>query len=119
MKASQCVIELRAMSDFSVWPESESQVRPLLSLADSNDRRAVWHHLQNFIVPDGKKPTAQEVRKAVQIFKNTDNEGVLLSKAPTRNEKRSDLFSKLRTAVSGRESWDDVAKLLAELEKLI
>lgn len=119
MKASQCVIELRAMSDFSVWPESESQVRPLLRLTDSDDRRAAWDYVQNNIAPDGKNPTAQEISKAVQMIKNTDDEGDPLSKAPTRTEKRSDLFSKLRTAVSGRESWDDVEKLLSELEQLI
>jgi hypothetical protein len=119
MKASQCVIEFRAMSDFSLLPESESQVRPLLSLADSSERRAAWDYVQNFIAPDGRPPTAQEVSKAVQMIKNSDNDGIPLPKAPTRAEQRFDLVSKLRTAVSGRKSWKQVEKLLAELEKLI
>jgi hypothetical protein len=45
---------------------------------------------------------------------------VVTKKEPsTRTERKIDVISKLRAAVTGRESWEEIESLLDELEKLI
>ncbi len=123
--ASQCVTEIQNLSDFSIKPDNESQVRPLFRLENIEDRRHVWDAIV-MMIEDGylsSRITAETVHEMVNTL--LDNEmqdaGIKLpNKEPSsRVEKKQDVISKLRTAVGEKKSWEDVERLLAELEKLI
>ncbi len=120
MQASECVAYLKSIDGISIFPVSESQVRPLLRLTDSGDRHTAWNVACETIFEEGKQPTAGEVRKAVEyVISDKESEHKTVQKQPTRTEKRAELFSKLRSVIKEGKSWEDVEKLLAELEKLI
>lgn len=119
MQASECVNRLKETKEFSVFPISESQVRPLLRLPDPNLRIAAWLRVFEVMGENRKQPTASEVKQAVTYVMHYDDEDDTVKMPPTRTEQRSELVSKLREAVTERHSWEDVEKLLADLEKLI
>jgi hypothetical protein len=122
MQASECVNHFKVTGEFSVLPVSESQVRPLLRLNDDPLRFAAWSHALQMIGKDRKQPTAKEVKQAVAHVINMDwqgNDGDPVEKAPTRAKQSTELVSQIRAAVAERRSWEDVEKLLEDLEKLI
>lgn len=125
IEASQCVTEMQNLSDFDIKPKSESQVRPLLKLENIEDRASVWDAIVHMIKakksPD--KITAERVRQMVDSLLEVqmDEAGVELPKKEpsTRSERKREVVSNLRAAVVERKSWEDVEKLLDDLEKLI
>lgn len=119
MQASECVYHLKQNPYIPVLPIAESQVRPLLRLDDGQMRYAAWIHALDVMGEDRKQPTANEVRQAVEYVIHTDDEGDPVEKAPTRAKQRTELVSQIRAAVAERRSWEDVEKLLQDLEKLI
>ena len=119
MQASECVNRLKETKEFSVFPISESQVRPLLRLPDPDLRIAAWLRVFEVMGENRKQPTASEVKQAVTYVMHYDDEDDTVKMPLTRTEQRSELVSKLREAVTERYSWEDVEKLLADLEKLI
>ncbi len=67
MAASQCAVELQAISGVSSKPELESHVRPLLALKSIEDRRDAWESAVRR-AQDRKsngKPTVQDVKRVV------------------------------------------------------
>lgn len=120
IKASQCLIEMRAEFDVSDWPVSESQVRPLLRLKEIKDRRNAWDAAVTQAQGDHNSlpPTAENVNVIVNQILHGGYEGDK-KKPPTRKEQRAKLFSKLRTVIKKEKSWKDVEDLLNEIEKLI
>lgn len=119
MMASECVNYLRATGEFSILPVAESQVRPLLRLPDEPLRFAAWSRALEILGKDRKQPTAKEVKQGVDYVIHSDDEGDPVEKVPTRAKKRTELVSQIRAAVAERRSWEDVEKLLEDLEKLI
>lgn len=120
MQASECVIHFRETAEFSILPVAESQVRPLLRLKNPEDRASAWFcALENSDKDRIKQPTAKEVKQAVYYVLHDDHDAETARNPPTRSEQRNELVSKIRAAVAERHSWDDVEKLLADLEKLI
>ena len=125
IEASQCVKEIQNLSNSSIKPKHESQVRPLLELENIEDRLHVWNAIV-MMIEDGlttPKITAERVREMVtSLLENemSDAGVVATKKEPsTRTERKIDVISKLRAAVTGRESWEEIENLLDELEKLI
>ncbi len=118
MKASECFAELKAMSDMTLFPVSESQVRPLLRLENSEDRKLAWDTA--VIRASETQPTATDVREVVvTILEDGYDGGILSEKPPTRAQRRVEIISKLRTEIKMKESWEQVEKLLAELEEIL
>lgn len=123
IQASECVMELRKSSNFSILPENESQVRPLLRIKDPETRIEIWDTVLYQVEsrkPSGK-PTAKEVASMVYAYVTSNDVGDdnSITKPPSLKERRSGVVSKIRAAVAERHSWDDVEKLLADLERLI
>jgi len=125
IEASRCVTEMQNLSNFAIKPKSESQVRPLFKLKNIEDRWHVWNAIVMMIEDEMISPkiTAKTVREMVAALLENEmyDAGIELpSKDPsTLVEKKQDVMSKLRTAVGEKKSWEDVEKLIKELEKLI
>lgn len=125
IEASQCVLEMQNLSNFSIRPKSESQVRPLLKLENIEDRWHVWDAIVEMIEDGGTNPkiTADTVRSMVDRLLENEayDAGIELPKKgpSTPSERKREVVSKLRAAVSEKKSWEEVGKLLDDLEKLI
>lgn len=61
MRASKCYIEMKTIPTGNVLPVSESQVRPLLKVEDSEKRAAAW--VAAVDKAEGKKPRQQTCRR--------------------------------------------------------
>lgn len=127
MRASQCVLDLNAISNLTVMPVSESQVRPLFNLKSVEDRRDAWECAVYWAKDRKSKshPTAEDVKLAVtevKLYLNDESGETPATKKfdpATMKKQRQELFSKLRVAISGRQPWRNLEKLLNDLEKLI
>lgn len=114
LQASQCVLEISQTSPIGdVLPVIESQVRPLLRLAEPSQRIQAW--ITSVEMAEGKQPTAAQVAKVV--FETQHPEGSA-EKLPSRAERRVELVSRLKEGVR-QKSWPKVEELLAELETLL
>lgn len=65
---------------------------------------------------DGKQQTAANVHEAVFEILHTEGPD---EKTPSRSERRSELVIRLKSVISERKSWEQVAQLMAELEDLL
>lgn len=117
IKASQCMTEIREISDFELWPVSESQVRPLLRLESAEQRRIAWN--EAVTRANQAQPTAEDVTEMVISILESGLDGSPQKKKPlTKSQQREKIISKLRRVVTKRKSWEEVEKLLEDLEKL-
>jgi protein gp37 len=117
INATQVVMDLTTELPIgnSVVPLSESQVRPLLRLADSSQRGQAWNTAVE--KAEGSQPTAAEVSEVV--FEILHPEGGTPHASPAnRRERRVEVFARLRDVVK-RKSWNEVELLLEELEGLL
>jgi protein gp37 len=114
MRASQCFIAIKTLPIGNVLPVSESQVRPLLKLEDSEKRAAAW--VAAVEKAEGNQPTAADVQEVV--FEILHPEGSP-EKPPSRSQRRAELVGRLRTVIAERKSWDDLESLMSELEELL
>lgn len=95
-----------------ILPRNESQVRPLSKLSDAAQRQEAWSLAVS--KANGSQPTAKIVTTAVAE----------LSPAKTRTqlsslkERRLVLLSAMKVIVERRDSWDEVASLLQQLEEI-
>jgi protein gp37 len=97
-----------------VLPVTEAQVRPLLRLPDPEQQVEVWCTAVER--SDGGQPSQPLVTQLVLETKNPDGP---VEKPISRAQQRFDLVAKLKAVIAKRKSWDDVEKLLAELETLV
>jgi protein gp37 len=97
-----------------VLPIMEAQVRPLLRLPEPEQQVAAWGMAVERA--EGSQPTATQVREVVTEIMHPDGE---VTKPSSRGQRRGELVLKLKEAVTKRQSWEQVEKLLAELETLI
>jgi hypothetical protein len=118
INASQCLTEIREISDFELWPVSESQVRPLLKLTSAKQR---WHAWDAAVTrANYKQPRAKDVKEMVSSILKDDLDGNPLKKKPlTKSKQREKIMSKLRRVVAKKKSWEEVEKLLGDLKKLL
>jgi hypothetical protein len=114
MRASQCFIAIKTLPIGNVLPVSESQVRPLLKLEDSEKQAAAW--VAAVEKAEGNQPTAADVQEVV--FEILHPEGSP-EKPPSRSQRRAELVGRLRTVIAERKSWDDLESLMSELEELL
>ena len=114
LQASECWRELKAEPIGTVSPVAESQVRPLLRLADTTQRVAAWKSAVE--KAKGGSPTAVEVTEAVVEILNPD--GAVL-KPESRATQRVKVASRLRDAIRDRASWEQLGELIEELEGLL
>lgn len=98
----------------SVAPVSESQVRPLLKLDKPEDRGKAWD--EAVAKAEGKQPTAIEV--AAVVFEILHPDGAP-ERPPSRTQLRIELLGRLKQVVAKQKSWNQVQKLIAELEELL
>lgn len=98
----------------TVSPVSESQVRPLLRLPEPGQKIAAW--VTAVERANNNQPTAAEVSEVVLEILQPDG---ALDKPPTRSQQRADLVSRLKKAIRLQKSWEQVEKLVTELETLI
>jgi hypothetical protein len=97
-----------------VLPIMEAQVRPLLRLPEPEQQVAAWGMAVERA--EGSQPTATQVREVVTEIMHPDGE---VTKPSSRRQRRGELVLKLKEAVTKRQSWEQVEKLLADLEALI
>jgi protein gp37 len=114
MRASQCFIEMKTLPTGNVLPVSESQIRPLLKLEDSEKRAAAW--VGAVEKAEGNQPTAADVQEVVFEILNPDGAA---EKPPSRSQRRTELAGRLRAVIAERKSWDDLESLMSELEELL
>jgi protein gp37 len=94
-------------------PVSESQVRPLQRLDTIEKQAKAW---EAAVTKAGGQPTARDVVEAVfEILQPEQPTEPRLSKS----QRRVDLVSRLKTVIQQRESWDEVERMLDELEGLM
>lgn len=98
----------------SVMPVSESQVRPLLKLEEPAQQAQAWAAAVEKV--EGKQPTASDVQEAVFEILHPDG---IPEKEPSMTQRRTELMVRLKHAISKRKSWEEVGKLIIELEELL
>jgi protein gp37 len=103
-------------------PKSESQIRPLFLLEDAEDRLRAWTLA---VKKAGGQPTAKDVSGVVVEILRPDNDtedntdGEDEGGKETVTQRRSSLITQLKEVVGQRKSWEDVERLLSELEELV
>lgn len=97
-----------------VLPMMEAQVRPLLRLEDPEQQVDVWFTAVDRA--DGGQPSAPMVKELVLEKLHPDGSA---EKPTSRAQQRFDLVVKLKAVIAKRNSWEDVEKLLVELETLV
>ena len=97
-----------------VLPMMEAQVRPLLRLPDPEQQVDAWFTAVDRA--DGGQPSAPMVKEIVLERLNPDGP---VEKPTSRSQQRFDLVVKLKAVIAKRKSWEDVEKLLVELETLV
>lgn len=112
INATRAVLDLPIGN--SVTPVSESQVRPLLKLEKPEDRTKAWD--EAVAKAEGRQPTAINVAEVV--FKMLHPDGAPES-PPSRTQLRIELLGRLKQVVAKQKSWNQVEKLIAELEELL
>lgn len=114
LKASECMAMLKTSPIGDVLPVSESQVRPLLRLSDPAQQAEAW--IAAVQKAEGHQPTAGEVTVATFEILHPDGPG---EKPVSRARQRVELFSRLKEVIHTKKSWEQVEKLLEELEALL
>jgi protein gp37 len=115
IKAAACVERLKTLPRGNVLPRTEAQVRPLLRLPDPKQQAEVWAAaVKN---AEGGQPTAPQIDKLVCEVLPPEGESPGDSRV-SRSQRRVKVVSLLREGVR-RRSWEQVEKLLTELETLI
>ena len=114
VQASECWRQLKTEPIGTVPPVAESQIRPLLRLADTPLRVEAWKSAVE--KAKGGSPTAIEVTEAV--FEILNPEGVP-EKPETRSTQRVKVASRLREAIRDEMSYEQLAMLFQELEDLL
>jgi len=120
--ASRIINATRVASDLSgklpignsISPVSESQVRPLLKLAEPDLQAQAW--ISAVEKSAGNQPTANVVQEVVLEILHPDGP---VEKQPSRSQRRSELVSRLKAVVAKRKSWEQVEELMMELEELL
>jgi protein gp37 len=97
-----------------VRPVSESQVRPLLKLAEPEHQTRAW--IAAVGKAEGKQPTEADVQEAVFEILHPDGPA---EKPASRSQQRIDLVGRLRAVIQKKKSWEQVEELLGELEELL
>ncbi len=113
LQASECWQQLKTSPIGDVSPVAESQIRPLLRLADKEKRLDAWKSAVG--KAKGGSPTAVEVTEAVFEILNPEGSA---EKPPSRSVRRIELIDRLREIVAKRSSWEALDDLIAELEAL-
>lgn len=115
VEASKIAVELESLPIGNDLPKpiSESQVRPLRRLNTAEQRARAWEIA--YSKQDGQ-PTAREVLDAVVE--------VLAPELPaeprqTKSQQRVEIFSRLKEVIKAQNSWEDVERMIAELEALV
>lgn len=98
----------------SVYPVSESQVRPLLRLPDPDQQARAWAAAVE--KAKGEQPTAADVQEVVFEILQPDGAS---EKPPSRSHRRAELVDRLKQVIAKRKSWAQVETLIAELEELL
>lgn len=98
----------------NVLPAMEAQVRPILKLGEER-RIEAWEAAVERA--GGKQPTAPEVKQVV--FEILHPGGTNGDKPASSSRRRVELAGQLRAAVRERKSWEEVERLVEELEKLL
>jgi len=119
IQASEIAIELSESlpigNDLPPWkPVSEAQIRPLARLPEAAQRAKAWS--VSVEKAHGGNPTSVEVTEAV--FEILNPEGAA-EKPETRAAQRVKVVSRLKEAIRDRVSWEQLEKLLDELECLL
>jgi protein gp37 len=114
LKASECMTGLKTSPIGDVLPVSESQVRPLLRLAEPARQVQAWNTAVERA--EGNQPTAAEVAEVVFEILHPEGPG---EKTQSRAQQRIDLVGRLKEVIGKRKSWEQVEKLLGELEELL
>jgi protein gp37 len=114
LQASECMTGLKTSPIGDVFPVSESQVRPLLRLAEPAQQVQAWNTAVERA--EGNQPTAAEVAEVVFEILHPDGPP---EKTASRAQQRIDLVGRLKEVIGKRKSWEQVEKLLGELEELL
>ena len=96
-----------------IEPRSEFQIRPLLRLDDPAQQRLAWKTASE---KAGGQPTEMGVREAVFEIKEPENPP---ENRQTRSQQRLAIIDRLKKTIQKRKSWEQVEKLLQELEELM
>lgn len=112
--AARIAMELESLPiGNDLCPVSESQVRPLQRLDTIEKQAKAWGAA---VAKAGGQPTARDVVEAVFEILQPEQSS---EQRPSKSQQRADLVSRLKTVIQQRESWDEVERMLAELEELI
>jgi protein gp37 len=114
VQASECWRQLKTVPIGTVSPVAESQIRPLLRLADTPQRVEAWKSAVK--KANGGSPTAVEVTEAV--FEILNPEGVPEKPVPRALLRRS-VVLRLKVAIQDEMSYDQLEELLEELKDLL
>jgi protein gp37 len=114
LHASRCMAELKTLPTGNVMPLTESQVRPLLKLPEPAKRGEAWKMAVK--KAEGSQPTAAEVMAVVTEILHPDGK---VTKPKPIDTPRNKVLISLKEAVKNQESWDEVGRLLGELEVLL
>ena len=114
LKASECMTMLKTSPIGDVLPVSESQVRPLLRLTEPTQQAQAW--IAAVEKAEGHQPTAGEVTVATFEILHPDGPG---EKPVSRSKQRVELVNRLKEVIHKKKSWEQVEKLLEELEALL
>jgi hypothetical protein len=92
----------------------EAQVRPLLRLPDPEQQVSAWHTAVERA--EGGQPSAPLVKEVVLEILHPEGP---VAKPTSRTQQRIDLVVKLKKVIQQKKSWEQVEKLLGELEELL
>lgn len=95
-------------------PRSESQVRPLIRLQDPSQQREVWKVAVNRA---GGQPTAKQVIDALSEIVSVEHAPPALKDSVSA--RRQFLLAWMRRTVRERKDWDQMERLVKELEELV
>jgi hypothetical protein len=106
--------ELKTLPRGDVLPLMEAQIRPLLRIPEPEQRAEAWFSAVE--EAGGQQPTGPQIQKVVFDILHPEGMG---QKNPSRAEQRQDVANRLKAAIGDRKSWEEVATLLEELEKVL
>jgi protein gp37 len=113
LDAAEFLEVLKTSPRGDVLPQMEAQVRPILRLPPEQQVEAWFTSVEE---ADNQQPTVPQVRKVVFEIEHPEGSG---EKTQSRAQKRIDLVGRLKEAIGKRKSWEQVEKLLGELEELL
>ena len=113
LDASEFVEILKTSPRGDVLPLMEAQVRPILQLP-AEQREEAWFTVVG--EAGGQQTTVPQIRKVVFEILNPDGPA---EKPVSRAQQRIDLFDPLKAVIQKKKSWEQVERLLGELEVLL